>query len=102
MKKFTYKSIRDEDYDGKKYWLFECGMISTCSPLFDSLEDNYGVEKILRSRKVISPKTKTDTESCALVIQFSTKKAGEKFIDRLNAYLEKVKAFQEMPCQRLP
>lgn len=97
IKPFTYKNIHEMEYGEHKYWLFDCSMISTCAPLLDQLEDNYEVEKLLRSRKVISPKTKTDTESCALVVMFSSQKSGEKFIDRLNEYLKKVQAFQEGP-----
>ena len=85
-KQFTYKNIRK--LESNHYW-FETAMISTCDPLFNNYGDNYEVEAELRKEKVIGSKNKTDTESCALVINFSSESAGHKFIDRLNEYLLK-------------
>lgn len=69
-----------------KFW-FECSMISTCKPVFDKCGDNYDVEKILRRAHVLLPSNRTDTESCALVVNFSSRASGEGFINRLNNYL---------------
>lgn len=69
-----------------KYW-FECAMISTCKPVFDKCADNYEVETMLRDARVIHKRTKTDTESSALVVLFASEKAGDSFIERLNAFL---------------
>jgi hypothetical protein len=80
------------DYDGRKLWGFDCSMRSTCSPLFDDCESNYEIEEKLQQAKVILPNNDCDSESCALVVRFSTLKAANAFIKRLNAYLaEKVK-----------
>jgi hypothetical protein len=68
------------------YW-FECAMISRCSPVFDRCDDNHDVEDLLRKQKVILPTNQTDSESCALVVNFSSQKAGEAFVNRLNKYL---------------
>jgi hypothetical protein len=86
MKQFKYEDIHK--LEANLYW-FERAMISTCDPLFNDYSDNYEVEAELRKEKVIVPKNKTDTESCALVINFSNESSGHKFIDRLNAYLHK-------------
>lgn len=76
--------------DGEKpeVWWFEAAMVSTCKPLFDDCESNYDVEAKLRKAHVIRKDNQTDTESCALVVNFSSKKAGAAFVDRLNKYLE--------------
>lgn len=86
-RQFDYDDIAVMDLDSKKHYWFECAMVSTCEPVFDGCESNYEVEEVLRQAKVILPQNQTDSESCALVVQFSTPKSGEKFIDRLNAYL---------------
>ena len=85
MRKFTYNDI--DELDPKNFW-FECAMVSACSPVFDHCEDNHDVEAQLRGAKVLLPKNQTDTECCALVVNFSSRQSGEKFIDRLNEYLE--------------
>lgn len=73
-------------YGGPKFH-FEAAMVSTCAPLFDDCESNYEVEKKLLEAKVITPKNECDSESCALVVYFSSLVSANKFIGRLNAYL---------------
>lgn len=73
--------------DKKPYWFFDCGMISTCKPVFDKCDSNHDVEKVLRKAGVIRKNNRTDTESSALVVLFSSASAGEGFIKRLNTYL---------------
>ncbi len=82
---FYHTSIHELE-PGSYY--FDCAMITACKPVFDRCSDNYEVEDVLRKAKVILPQNQTDTESCALVLNFSSRKAGEAFIDRLNRYLE--------------
>jgi len=84
MKQFTSDSINK--LNPGLFW-FECAMISACSPVFADCEDNHDVEKRLRKAGVITCKNRTDTEMCALVVNFSTREAGENFIARLNNYL---------------
>lgn len=86
MKLFTEASINTAP--GLSPW-FECAMISTCSPAFDSCSDNHDVEQVLRKAGVIRDKDRTDTECCALVLNFSTVRQGHAFINRLNRYLQK-------------
>jgi hypothetical protein len=66
---------------------FECAMISTCHPVFDACSDNHDVEQVLRKARVIGRHDQTDTESCALVVNFRTVSQGRAFIRRLNKYL---------------
>ena len=73
---------------GRPYWYFSAAMISTCSPLFDDLDDNHEVEAVLRRQKVVRKNNRTDSESCEFVINFSTEKAAVAFIERLNDYLK--------------
>ena len=73
--------------EGETYY-FDCAMISTFAPVFDQCEDNYDVESVLRNAKVIRTNNRTDTESCSLVVLFSSRSAGENFINRLNTYLQ--------------
>ena len=89
-KQFTYDDLNTHagrGEDGYPYW-FECAMISACEPLFPEDWDNHNVQDALIKAKVIRG-GQPDSESCALVINFTSKKAGEAFIDRLNAYLVK-------------
>jgi hypothetical protein len=86
-KQFNY--LESWDYDGKKAWTFDCSMICTCEPLFDDCDSNYEVEEKLRKAKVLTGRSDTDTESCALVVRFSSQKSADAFIDRLNKYLVK-------------
>jgi hypothetical protein len=86
MKTFDTTSINK--LNGGSFW-FEAAMCSTCRPAFDLCEDNYEVEDVLRKEGVLLPANKTDTESSALVVLFSSKKSGEAFLDRLNTYLAK-------------
>ena len=86
MKPFSEIDIRS--FESGHFW-FECGMISTCCPLFDHCDSNHDVEDELRKNKVLRKNNSTDTESSALVVLFTSKKAGIKFVERLNAYLTK-------------
>jgi hypothetical protein len=88
-KQFGYLSVNDMQYDGKKVFWFECAMVSACAPLFDHCDSNYEVEDLLRKAKVLHKRNQTDSESCALVVNFSSEKSAQKFIDRLNAFLVK-------------
>lgn len=88
-KQFGYLSLNTMNYDGRKVWWFECAMVSSCAPLFNGCDSNYEVEDLLRKAKVLDRRNQTDTESCALVVNFSSEKSGQKFIDRLNAFLVK-------------
>jgi hypothetical protein len=96
-KQFNHSVIRKhESYSGDKtYWLFDCSMVSSCGPIFRDCDSNYEVEAVLRKAHVLRKNSNTDTETCALVVMFSTEKAGHAFIDRLNAYL--VEQFAKLP-----
>ena len=76
----------DLNHDNAVGWWFECSMISTCAPLFDDCSSNHDVETKLRKAGVLSDMM-TDTESCALVVNFTTKHQGVTFIERINKYL---------------
>ena len=95
--KFNYDSIRSFEsfrnlYVNDKYeCYFMCSMIGTCEPLFDNLNDNYEVEEKLYEHKVIGPEDFADSESCSLVINFTSYVNANRFIDRLNKYLAKKK-----------
>ena len=86
-KQFNY--LESWDYDGKQVWTFDCAMISSCQPLFDDCDSNYDVEEKLEKAKVITKRNNTDSESCALVVRFSSQKSADAFINRLNDYLVK-------------
>jgi hypothetical protein len=68
---------------------FSCSMVSMCAPLFDDTPDNYQVEEKLRRAGVLTAGNKTDTETCALLVLFSTRTSGLNFLRRLNKYLLK-------------
>jgi hypothetical protein len=87
---FDYNDVRkmDSDWTDKPYWWFDCAMVSTCEPVFNHCDSNHEVESELRKAKVLRKNNRTDTEMCSLVVLFSSEKAGNNFIDRLNAYLE--------------
>jgi hypothetical protein len=85
-KQFNYQNVHK--LEANQYF-FEMAMISSCEPVFDSCDSNHDVEQILRKEGVLTAKNQTDTESCALVVLFSNRKSGEKFVDRLNTYLAK-------------
>lgn len=82
-----FREDESYEYDRKTYWLIDCSMVSACEPLLDDCESNYEVEKKLRAAKVILAQNNTDTESCALVVRFSSLASANKFIERLNTYL---------------
>jgi hypothetical protein len=69
-------------------WWFECAMVSTCAPLFDGCDSNYEVEQELKTAGVIEEGDQTDSESCALVVNFDEFHKAENFLGRLNQYLE--------------
>lgn len=71
---------------GDMIW-YEAAMISTFPGVFDDCGDNYEVEDKLRKAGVIKPQNQTDTESCALVVNFSNKKSAESFGERLEKYI---------------
>lgn len=85
------------DGDGIMDPWFEASMVSACQPLFDGCGSNHEVEDKLKAAGVITKEgMQTDTESCALVVNFSTVEVIEPFISRLNAYLiEKAKKIAE-------
>jgi hypothetical protein len=91
---FTTGDVNMSEHGGA--W-FEAAMVSTCEPLFDDCDSNYEVEDKLEAAEVITKKgMATDSESCALVVNFKSEAAVEGFIDRLNAYLvEKAKKLAE-------
>ena len=88
-KQFNPSVIRKhESFSGDKaYWLFDCSMVASCGPIFRDCGSNYEVETRLRKAHVLRKNSSTDTETCALVVMFSTEKEGHAFITRLNAYL---------------
>lgn len=92
MRQFSDSSLHDMQYDGKTVYWFECAMCSSCPGAFDHLDDNYEVERVLREAGVILPQNETDSETCALVVNFSTKAAGLAFLERFNSYLRKIAA----------
>lgn len=71
----------------RPFW-FEAEMTSSCPGVFDDCSGNYEVEKLLREARVLLPKDVSDTETCALVVTWSTREEGLAFLDRLNEYLE--------------
>jgi len=96
VKQFNYDCISDYMYDGRRTFLFNASMISTCAPLFDDCDSNNEVEEKLKKANVILSTDKADSESCAMYINFSSRKFAENFIDRLNAYLlKKVELLKE-------
>jgi hypothetical protein len=80
--------VREMSDSDKPYFWFEAAMISTFPGYFEGCQSNYEVETILRKAKVIRKDNRTDTESCALLVLFSNRKSGEKFIERLNKWLD--------------
>lgn len=62
-------------------------MCSVVPEVFGNCDSNYEVEDMLRKHKVIRQANKTDTESCALVVNFSSRRTAENFIKRLNIFL---------------
>jgi len=92
-KQFNPHSI----YKSGSNYVFDCAMISSCQPIFDNCNSNYDVERVLRKARVIRDQDRTDTETCALVVLFKTRKAGQGFITRLNHYLQK----QEGPAPKI-
>ena len=72
--------------NGEMIW-YEAAMVSTFRGVFDDCQDNHDVEDKLRKAGVIKAKNQTDTESCALVVNFSSMKSAEKFEERLEAYI---------------
>lgn len=96
MKLFTEDAIQTAP--GLQPW-FDCAMISTCRPIFDACFDNHDVEQVLRKAGVIGRHDQTDTESCALVVNFRTVSEGHAFVRRLNRYLaRKVGIDQPASC----
>lgn len=95
---FTYHDIaRLKDEESLSYF-FTCAMISACEPLFDNMESNHDVQRELIKAKVIRGGS-ADSEYCQLFVSFNTRKAGEAFIDRLNAYLAKrAEAYNKACC----
>ena len=86
---FSYITPHWSGYYQKKIWYFGCAMISTCSPAFDHLEDNYEVYEELSTAGVIHHRnTCMEAESCELYGDFFSQKAANNFIDRLNDYLK--------------
>ena len=85
---FSYDHITDIDYGSGTEYFFD----SSLSWLFrkkgiGSFEDNYEVENALVKARVIQ-RRQCDSESCAFVANFKTKKAAHNFIDRLNKWVE--------------
>jgi len=87
MKQFLYDHLDSVKDGGRTVWRFEEAMVTSCYPLFDHCYDNYEVEEELRAAGVIKAQNRTGTECCSLLVRFSSRKSGEAFIDRLNAYL---------------
>ena len=85
---FNYQQISKIDGDYETPYFFTCAMISTCQPIFPDDWDNYKVQAELKRAKVIRG-GKATSESSQMFVEFRTRKQGEKFIDRLNAYLQK-------------
>ena len=85
MDSFGYDNIHTMKCDGKTQWWFEAALSSRTA--FSDCDDNHDVEARLRRARVLLAGSKTDTETCALVVNFSSLKAGQAFIDRLNRYL---------------
>lgn len=73
---------------GEDVYSFFDDLIESCAPVFDDCPTNYEVEDKLRKAKVIHDRNNTDSESGGFGICFSSRKSGEKFIDRLNKYLQ--------------
>jgi len=91
---FDHSDISNS-FGDKHPFMFTCAMISACSPLFDHLDSNHDVEDLLIKEKVVRGGS-TDSEYCQMFIYFGTRKSGEAFVDRLNAYLQKLaKKFKE-------
>jgi len=69
-------------------WSFCSAMVGLCRPIFDECFGNCEVEDVLRKAKVIRANNKTDSETCQMWVYFSKKESGEKFIERLNKYID--------------
>lgn len=83
--KLIYQNFVDEHFtDCKRHIWLDISL----ADVFD-VEDNYEVERILRNAGVIHHNNQTDTESSALVVNFSSKNSALKFIDRYNTFMEK-------------
>lgn len=93
MPRFSESSIHDLG-DGS-FW-FECSMCSSVPSHFGDLDDNYAVEDRLRKAKVILSRNQTDSETCALVVNFSSRVAGQSFLSRLNRYIEETPPLKEV------
>ena len=83
----TDRRCEANKFDEDMIW-YEAAMISTFPGVFDDCESNYEVEERLRKAGVIKPQNQTDTESCALVVNFSSIKSAEKFEERLEQYIQ--------------
>jgi hypothetical protein len=89
------QNLGDDD-EATHPWWFEAAMVSTCRPIFDDCDSNYGVMEKLTVAGVISKYDKQDSETCSLVVYFTDAAMGEAFIERLNNYLRvKAKAMRE-------
>lgn len=58
---------------------------------FDTFDSNYDIVDKLKENKVLSTKTREDSEFCQFFAYFSTKKSAENFILKLGKYIEKRK-----------
>jgi len=81
MKAFTYKDIRNEENGGNPF-----GFAEDLTRIF-RCRNNYEVEDILKSERVVFPSNLSDPEHCTYVVYFKTLLSGKKFIDRLNAFI---------------
>ena len=83
--KFTFKQdIRNPD---KEFDLNDWGFRDDLRNVF-GVNDNYGVTKILRDRKVLTDNDEDDTESACTWVYFKSEKDARAFLRRLNAQPE--------------
>ena len=73
---------------GCKPFSFISGL-GNAAPIVPGDMDCYDIYDRLLNAGVVTKRTDADNESCCMYIYFSTRKAGENFIDRLNKYLRK-------------
>lgn len=86
---FGDRDLHSQEREGRISWWFECSLsfVFRQRGIMD-VEDNYEVEERLRRAGVIKHNNLTATETCAMVVCFSSRVAARNFIGRLNEYIQ--------------
>ena len=69
---------------GTDPWWFEADL----RLVFEKFDANFDIERLLEGAGVIGPDDVPDSETCAFVCNFKTKEQGNRFIGRLNNFIE--------------